>query len=198
MIAERRIITFGLTDEENNIVLANKPTSDYEIFDTDAPTDLIAIGSIITIIRASELDEDSLGMLFDYHTQLDGCFDETVIWIGSPEPPKNLKKIFKCYPSFEDISDNLKYILLTAHRQSKNASDYSEKFVIGLKIIKSIKQNPGIRSKELAEIAGISLRSVQRYITALQVAGEFIEYDPSKKGWILLDGRSEFLGDWDR
>ena len=198
MMAEHRIITLGLTDEQNHIVNANKPTKDYEIFDTDAPTDLIAIGSIATIIQASELDEDSVGMLFDFHTQVDGCSDETVIWLGEPEPPKNLKKIFKCYHSFSDIEGNLKYILLSAHRQSKKADEYSEKFVIGLKIIKSIRERPGIKTKELSEELEISPRTVQRYITALQVSGEFIEYDSSKKGWILMGGKSEFLGDWDR
>ena len=60
MRGEHRIITFGLTDEQNEIVKANIPARDYEVFDTDAPTDIIAIGSIATVIQASELDEDSL------------------------------------------------------------------------------------------------------------------------------------------
>ena len=91
MIAEHRIITFGLTDEQNKTVKANAPLKDYEVFDTDAPTDLIAIGRTAMIILASELDEDSVGMLFDYYTQVNGCTDETVIWLGNPNLRKNCK-----------------------------------------------------------------------------------------------------------
>ena len=102
---EHRIITFGLTDEQNEIVKENIPARDYEVFDTDAPTDILAISGIAIIIQASALDEDSVGMLFDYYTEVNGCTDETVIWLGEPKPTKDLQKLMKCYPSFEDIED---------------------------------------------------------------------------------------------
>ena len=151
MRSEHRIITFGLTDEQNELVKANVPAKDYEVFDTDAPTDLIAIGSIAMIIQASELDEDSVGMLFDYYTQINGCTDETVIWLGTPEPPKELQKFFKCYPSFTDIEDKLKYLLLNAHSKSKKAAEYSEKLVNGLLILSIIRKKSGVTTKELSE-----------------------------------------------
>ncbi len=44
MSKDYRVNTFGLTDEENTLVEENLPTRDYEVFDTDAPTDVIAIG----------------------------------------------------------------------------------------------------------------------------------------------------------
>jgi hypothetical protein len=97
MRGEHRIITFGLADEQNEIVKTNVPARDYEVFDTDTPTDIIAISSIAMIIQASALDEDSVGMLFDYYTQINGCTDETVIWLGDPKPPKELQKFFRCY-----------------------------------------------------------------------------------------------------
>lgn len=193
---EHRIITFGLSEEQNDLVKSNLPAKDYEVFDTNAPTDMIAIGCVSLIVHAAALDEDAMGMLIDFYEQVDGCTDETVIWLGEPLPPKRLQKSFKCYPSFEEIEGKLKYLLLNAHRQSKNADDYSEKFVNGIQIISYIRRKPGIKTKELAELLEISPRSVQRYITALQVAGENIEYDPSRKGWSLLDGKSVFFGDF--
>ena len=195
---EHRIITFGLTDEQNESVKENIPARDYEVFDTDAPTDILAISGIAIIIKASALDEDSVGMLFDYYTEVNGCTDETVIWLGAPKPTKDLQKLMKCYPSFEDIEDKLKYLLLTAHSRSKKAGEYSEKLVYGLRILSIIRNSPGVTTKELAEKTELPIRSVQRYIAALQAAGEWIEYDRTLKGWQLFHGVSSLFGEvWD-
>lgn len=192
---EHRIITFGLTDRQNAIVNANRPQSDYEIFDTDVPTDIIAIGCIASIIQASALDEDAIGFIFDYYTQVNGCTDETVIWIGEPKPPKCLRKFFKCYDSFEEIEDKVKYLLLNAHSKTKKAFEYSEKLVHGLKILSLIRQQPGITTQELSNKTELTVRSVQRYISALQAAGEWIEYDRSLRGWKLFHGLSSLFGE---
>lgn len=58
-----RVITFGLTDEENVLVEENLLTRDYEVFDADAPTDLIAIGCQALIINAVSMDSDSVGII---------------------------------------------------------------------------------------------------------------------------------------
>lgn len=197
MRGEHRIITFGLTDEQNEIVKANVPARNYEVFDTNEPTDVVAIGSVAVIIQASAMDEKTIEFLFDFHSEVGNNAYETVVWLGEPTPPREVRKHFKCYASFSDIKDNLKYILLTAHRRTKKAAEYSEKFYYGIKLIAAIRRRPGIKTKELAELLEISPRSIQRYITALQVAGEFIEYDSSLKGWKLLGGKSEFFGDWE-
>ena len=67
---EYRIITFGLTEEENELVAANVPTKNYEVFDTDAPTDVIAIGSEAMIIYAPAMDQDSIDSIFELYTKL--------------------------------------------------------------------------------------------------------------------------------
>lgn len=195
MIGEHRIITFGLTEEENEIVKNNLPAKDYEVFDTDAPTDIIAIGCVAIIVDASKLDEDAVGMLFDYYTQVNGCTDQTVIWLGTPTPPKELRKFFKCYPLFADILDNLKFLLLNAHSKSKKAADFSKKLANGLLILSLVRKKPGITTKELSTEVGVPIRTVQRYITAIQATGEWIEYDRALKGWKLSYGVSLLFGD---
>ena len=195
MNREYRVITFGLTDEENALVEENLPTRDYEVFDTDAPTDLIAIGCQALIVNAASMDSDSVGMIFDYYSQVNVCTDETVIWLGEPKPPKELRKFFKCYDSFDAIADKLKYLLLTAHSKSKKAHEYSEKLVNGLKILALIRKHPGISTQKLSELTELPLRSVQRYIAALQATGEWIEYDRTLRGWKLFHGVSILYGD---
>ena len=195
MNKEYRVITFGLTAEQNALVEENLPARDYEVFDTDAPTDLIAIGCQALIINAASIDSDSAGMIFDYYSQVNGCTDETVIWLGEPKPPKELRKFFKCYDSFDAIKDKLKYLLLTAHSKSKKAHEYSEKLVNGLKILALIRKHPGISTQKLSELTELPLRSVQRYIAALQATGEWIEYDRALRGWKLFHGISILYGD---
>lgn len=192
---DHRILTFGLTEAQNAWVEENLPTRDYEVFDTDAPTDVIAIGCQALIVNAAAMDGDAAGMIFDYYSQVNGCTDETVIWLGEPKPPRELRKFFQCYDSFDAIADKLKYLLLTAHSRSKKAHEYSEKLVNGLKILALIRKRPGISTQKLSELTELPLRSVQRYIAALQATGEWIEYDRALRGWKLFHGVSILYGD---
>ena len=152
MSRDYRINTFGLTEEQNAHVKANLPSHDCELYIADDPTDLIAINCEAMIVNASAMEQDSADMIFDLYTQIDGCTDEAVLWLGEPKPPKELQKFFKCYDSFEAIADKLKYLLLAAHSKSKKAHEYSEKLVNGLKILALIRSNPGISTQKLAEL----------------------------------------------
>ena len=192
---DHRILTFGLTEAQNAWVEENLPTRDYEVFDTDVPTDVIAIGCQALIVNAAAMDGDAAGMIFDYYSQVNGCTDETILWLDEPKPPKELRKFFKCYDSFDAIKDKLKYLLLAAHSKSKKAHEYSEKLVNGLKILALIRKHPGISTQKLSELTELPLRSVQRYIAALQATGEWIEYDRALRGWKLFHGISILYGD---
>lgn len=189
-VPDGRVITFGLSEEQNNLVKYSLPTQGYELLDTDAPTDLIAISASALIIIADALDADSRAMISDYYTEIGGCTDETVFWLGYPKPPSHLRTKFKCYQSFEELSVNLKYHLLSAHSKSKKAKDFSKQLMDCLQIMKLIRSRPGIRTQELVEELELSTRTVQRYISTLQAAGEWIAYDHTKKGWYLQDGAS--------
>ena len=166
------------------------PTQGYELLDTDAPTDLIAISASALIIIADALDTDSRDIISDYYTEIGGCTDETVFWLGYPKPPNHLQTKFKCYESFDELATNLKYHLLSAHSKSKKAKDFSKQLMECLLIMKLIRSRPGIRTQELVEELELSTRTVQRYISTLQAAGEWIAYDHTKKGWYLQDGMS--------
>ena len=195
---EHRITTFGLTEEQNALVKDSIPAKDYEVFDTDAFTDLIAIGHVALILNADMLSDDEREMLCGFYEDVGSCSDETLIWLGECKPLGEAKRVFKYYRSFSDIEEKLKYLLLEAHRKSKKAAEYSERLANGFLIISLIKKNPGIKTREIAERMELNVRTVQRYISALQAAGEWIEYDRSKRGWELLDGISVLSGElWD-
>ncbi len=194
-IPDGRIMTFGLTEEENELVKNALPAKSYDLLDTDAPTDLIAIYAAAVIINAAALDEDSREMIWDYYTEIGACVEETVFWIGYPTPPHPLRARFKCYEYFQQLASNLKYHLLTAHRKVKKAKDFSQKIADCLMILSLIRLQPGIRTQELADKLEVSVRTVQRHISTLQAAGEWIEYDTAKRGWRLQFGISVLFGD---
>ena len=187
------VLTFGLSKEQNNLVENALPSTGYELLDTDAPTDLIAIPAVALIINAASLDTEGREMILGYYTEVVDCTDETVFWLGHPNPPHNLWTKFKCYNSFEELATNLKYCLLSAHKKTKKARDFSRQLTDCMLIMKLIRSRPGIRTREIADEVELSIRTTQRYISALQAAGEWISYDYAKKGWYLQDGVSPFF-----
>lgn len=195
MIDEHRIITFGLTDEQNRKVRRCFPAKDYELLDTDAPTDLIAISAIVSIIDSERLDADSAEMLFDFYDELKGSVSGTVVWLGNRLPPKDLQGILKCYAGFAEIEQKLKYIFLSAHKKTRKSSEFSQNVFYALKILTEIRKHPGISTNTLSEICEISNRSIQRYIETLRCTGEWIEYDTKIKGWKLFNGKSVLFSD---
>lgn len=195
-VPDGRVMTFGLSEEENKLVKGVLPAKNYELFVTDVPTDLIAISAAAVIINAAALDADSRDMIFDYYIELGADIDETVFWIGCPKPPHPLRARFKCYEYFPQLALKLKYHLLTAHRKVKKAKDFSKKMADCLMILSLIRLQPGVRTQELADKLEVSVRTVQRYISTLQAAGEWIEYDMAQKGWRLQFGISVLFGDY--
>lgn len=190
IVPDGRVMTFGLDKEQNEIVKDNLPVKGYELYDADDPTDLIAISASALIINAAALDEESRQMIFDFHTEIGDCSDETVFWIGYPKPPHPLRARFIGYESFAELTVKLKYHLLSAHKKSKKARAFSKQLMDCLQIMKLIRSRPGIRTQELVDELELSARTVQRYISTLQATGEWIAYDHSKKGWYLQDGVS--------
>ena len=108
---EGRIITFGLTEEENSylkILLHNK---NFEIYSTDIASDLVALLATAIIVNAAKLEVDDFSLLENYYTEVREDADETIFWIGSPLPSLELQKLFKCYNKFDDIVPEIKKVL---------------------------------------------------------------------------------------
>lgn len=194
-IPEGRIITFGLTDEQNKTIRRYLPTREYELYIAEDVTDIVAIPSSAQIIISETLSADDCELLTDYYTEIiENLFGE-VFWIGRPKPPGHLRCKMISYESFEELETKLKYHLLQSHKKTKATKEFSRKIADALMILSLIRSNPGIRSKDIAEKLELSMRTVQRNIATLQAAGEWIEYDTSKKGWRLYEGVSIFFGD---
>ena len=194
-VPDGRVITLGLTEEENDIVSVCFPVKGFELLTTTDFADFMANSCTALIINASVLNEDERAMIFEFYMESDGCTDEDVIWIGEPKPPVQLDRRFKCFQDFDDLIAELKYLLLQAHRRIKKSIAFSRKMADCIKILSMIRSRPGIKTSDIVEKTELSARTVQRHIATLQAAGEWIAYDYSKKGWYLQDGISVLFGD---
>ncbi len=107
-----RIITFGLTEEENSLLKILARGKNLEIYVADIASDLVALLATVIIVKAAKLETDDLNLLENYYTEVGEDAAETVFWIGSPLPTLYLQRLFKCHNKFDDIVPEIKNMLL--------------------------------------------------------------------------------------
>lgn len=108
-----RIITFGLTESENNFLKILFHSKDIEIYDADIASDLVALFATAIIVNASKLDPDDFTLLENYYNEVGPEADEIVFWLSSPKPTIELQLFFKCFDNFEEMVPTITKILST-------------------------------------------------------------------------------------
>lgn len=186
---------YGLSEDQVGIIRENIPTKKCEVMDTDCFSDIVACVEMADVIMWDKLTEDDKELLIEFYTEI-APFSETMILIGEPDIPDDLRKEVSIYPTFEEFSANAKYVLLGAYRRSKKSENFSATLANSIMILSMMRKKPYVTTKEIAERLELSERTVQRYIETLRVAGEWIEYDISHKGWTLQEGKSILWGDF--
>ena len=191
------IIVYGF-DEGLDFIESIVPWKGTAILDTDCATDLIAIGCYASITNLSKIKDEELQILYDYYLDvLDPIEVPILIGIPSLPIPAQLTNVFVLYESMEKAKEKLKYDLLAAYRRQKKNTTFSRTIANALVVLTQIRKHPGVTTEKLSEILELSPRTIQRYIESLRIAGEWITYNPSKKGWELQDGKSILFGDFD-
>ena len=191
------IIVYGF-DEELDFIESIVPRKGTAILDTDCTTDLIAIGCYASITNLAKIKDEELQILYDFYLDvLDPIEVPILIGIPSLPVPAQLSNVFLLYESLEKAKEKLKYDLLAAYRRQKKNTTFSRTIANALVVLTQIRKHPGVTTEILSEILELSPRTIQRYIESLRIAGEWITYNPSKKGWELQDGKSILFGDFD-
>lgn len=177
------VAVYGFSNKESEIINSSLAKSTTELFIAEYATDLFAIDHLMIIVNVSRVPDSELQQLFAYYKQVP-IFSETVILIGDCTQ-LDVNNRMTVYTEFDDLQKNLKYLLLAAHKQRKNAESFSRSISYALIILKMITENPGISSKEIADRLELSPRSVTRYIETLNMSGESIVYNRKQNGWSL-------------
>ena len=116
-----RVMIFGLSEAELEILHKSLLTQNTKVFDTDEATDLVALAAEVIIIKADALDEEGRELLLDYYNEVADYSDEVVFWIGEPCMPKKLMKRFKVFVSFDDLANNFKQLTTLVFQKSNKS-----------------------------------------------------------------------------
>ena len=65
-----RIITFGLTEEENTLLKTLVRHKNCEIYSADIASDLVALLATVIIIKAAKLETDDFNLLENYYAEV--------------------------------------------------------------------------------------------------------------------------------
>ena len=190
-----QIMTYGLSLEDLQFLNNHISTVVHSVYVADVVSDVIALSFEALLINSKSISEDDRNTLVECYTSLNGCYDESVFWIGYPKPPHFLRGRFYCYENLEELVCVLPQKLKKVHQQVKKSRNFSKNLADCLQILSLIRLKPGIKTVELSEKLELPIRTVQRHITTLQATGEWIEYDTKKRGWQLQYGISILFGD---
>ena len=192
------VLIYGITDEQLVFVHENLPNTNTVVIDcSDCFTDIIATAYIAVIINPDLLTAGNI-VYFNELVADVGNTSGTLIFTKPHNILNQLSRSVK-YQVFADdfeFEDKIKYILLESSRTEKRNSAYSDTISQTIRVLSEIRKHPYITTAELAEKIERNARTVQRYITTLNCAGEFIEYDRKKKGWFLYENKSVLWGDY--
>lgn len=190
---EETCLWCGLDAGEQAQLKRALPSSACVLREIGCATDLIACGCFAAVVDPAGWED--LEALYDYWEAAGGC-NGTILFLKRPSGlPNRLEKQVGIFESFDDLKQrNLDYLLLSARQKKRKQADFSRKLTMALRVLSEIKRCPGISSSQLAEKLECSVRTAQRNIESLRVAGEWIEYDAAARGWYLPEGRS-FLYD---
>ena len=116
-----RVMIFGLSEAELEILHKSLLTQNTKVFDTDDTTDLVALAAEVIIIKPDALDKEGIELLLDYYNEVADYSDEAVFWIGKPCMPKKLMKRFKVFVSFDDLANNFKQLTTLVFQKSNKS-----------------------------------------------------------------------------
>jgi len=192
------VLVYGISDEEFAIICEELPKKDIRVVDcSECFTDIIALPYIAVVINPDVMEQEHVEYFNEYADEvLD--FSEKIIFTKNHPILSALNKNVKhtVLDGEFELKAKIKYLLLEATRSEKRNDTYSDTIAQTIRVLSEIRKHPGITTAELAEIIERNAKTVQRYITTLNCAGEFIEYDRKKKGWFLFENKSVLWGDY--
>lgn len=192
------VLVYGISDEQFAIICDELPSNDIRVVDcSDCFTDIIALPYIAVVLNPDLMEQEHIDYFNDYANEV-LYFTEKIIFTKNHPILQQLNRNVKHVVLDGDfeIKAKVKYLLLDATRSDRRNDTYSDTIAQTIRVLSEIRKHPGITTAELAEIIERNVKTVQRYITTLNCAGEFIEYDRKKKGWFLFDNKSVLWGDY--
>lgn len=177
MTDRKRIMLFGINDDEIALLMKNLSQCDFTY--ADVWTDIIALPADLVVANLKSINDDEISVIYDYYKQIEPS-PEQIIITNSKNREEKIKSVRYVNNLFESERLTRTTILSALHDTLRDV-DFSRRMVLTLKIMRSICNHPGITTKEISEMEEISERSVKRYIDTLRMSGAIIDY--KERGW---------------
>lgn len=142
MIHTDNVFSYGFTQFEEGCIRKLLPTKKSYLTSTECFTDIIACNSYAIFINTMMVSADDLEMLWEFYLEV-GPASETVVLVGHAEIPKQLKGRIKVFSSFDKLQSELKYVLLSAYRNSRKNETFSATLANAIMILSQIRLYPG-------------------------------------------------------
>jgi hypothetical protein len=184
LLSSDYVITFGLTDSENQVIKNHLNDIKCELVTTDSYFDLINTNYFLSIINRKELNDNELKDLIEFYSEVDGNLSKRIILTKKTDTLTDVSNAC-VFLSFDDLEKDIDNILQKTYNKSKKAENNAASFSYAIVILSQIKKHTGIATSKLSKIINRTSPVVQRYIEALRIAGECIKYDKNSKGWKL-------------
>ena len=160
------------------------------LWEAEGPTDLIAVPNFLAVCDFSRVPAAQLRAIYDCLLAVD---DSTLLFTAPPAlaVPEGLKKRVIKAPALVD-EDSLRLLVMrrkkAVGRHHKTARSYDRKLFRLFFILREIRAQGFVYSRDFCSEFGVTQRTVARDIELLITIGEPIEYDAARKGYRLLGG----------
>ena len=196
MISSNFIITFGLTESQNQVIRSHLKNTKSELINADSCVELITSNYFVSIINQKKLKDNDIKSLITFYSEIDGKLSKTIILTENTTALSTVSNA-TVFQNFNDLQNNINIIIKKAYRKIKNAENNATTLSYAIMILSQIRNHPYITTYELSQKINRKPPVVQRYIEILRIAGESIEYDKKAKGWKLKNRKSILMGDID-
>ena len=186
------LIHYGLSQKQVDALEGCLPDNTILHDATVCATDIIALCPTLgAVINPAAMPESDLASLMNYYKDVGWYIEELVIFTKKVDAPKTARIMYLDDNDF--FSERVHALLLQANSKKKRNAGYNARIALCLRVLKAIKNKPGISTKNIAEVCEVSEKSILRYIETLRVSGELIDYDHQLRGWKLQPGMSSFF-----
>lgn len=189
---ENTLLTFAVAPSTMKSLKKVCAKLEVRIWDSDCLTDLIAVPNFLTICDFSAVDQAPLRLIYGFLIEV---ADSSLLFTTQPAvlPPAELKKHILKPVELDD--ESLRFLIMhrrsTVLRHVKTARSYDKKLARLFGILRAIREQGFVHSRDFCIEFNVSQRTIARDIELLITMGEPLEYDVRRKGYCLLQGVSD-------